>query len=88
MNVVAFGLDFVVVLFPLQVHQVQLVDESKFFEEFKGPVHRGPVDIWFAFSCKLQQGCGIEVLFGLLNDFNEDTALRRQTHALGGKFVQ
>ena len=88
MNVIASGLDFVVMFFALQVHQVQLVDESKSFEEFDGSIHRRAVDVWFASSRKFQQRCGIEMLLGVLNNFYEDAALRRQAHSLGRKFVQ
>lgn len=88
MNVIAPGLDFVVMFFTLQVHQVQLVDESKSFEEFNGSIHRRAVNVWFASSGEFQQGCGIEMLVGVLNNFYEDAALGRQAYALRRKFVQ
>jgi hypothetical protein len=88
MNVVASGLYFVVMFFTLQMHQIELVDESKSLEEFNGSIHRRAVDVRFASFRKFQQGRGIEMPVGVLNDLYKDAALRRQAHSLRGEFVQ
>ena len=36
---------FVVVLFTLQVHQVQLINQAEFLQQFNGSIHRRTVNI-------------------------------------------
>ena len=45
MEMVLLCLDLVIMLFPVQVHQVQLIDQPQAFEQFKGPVNGRAIDV-------------------------------------------
>ena len=68
-QVIAPGFYLVVVLFTLQVHQVQLVDESMLFQQLDGPIDRSPVDLRLSLARQLQQRGCVEMFRSLLNHF-------------------
>ena len=74
MQVIAFGARLVVMLFPFQVHQVELVDQPQLLQQFDGAVYRGAVDSRRAFASQLQQGSGIQVSAGFLNNLPQPGA--------------
>ena len=86
-NVFASGFHFVIMLFALQMHQVQFVDQPMLLEQFEGPVHGGAIDIREASLGDFQQGSGIHMPIGLLNNFNENAALLGQANAFGSEFI-
>jgi len=88
MNMIPPGLDLVIVLFAVQVHEVQLIHEPEFLEQFNGAVHGGTIDAGFSLPRQLQQGSCIEMGVSLLNDFDKRTALSRHSYALCDEFVQ
>ena len=88
MDVIPARLHLVVMLFALQVHQNQFIDQPKLFQEFDGSIQRCTVNIRLLPSGQLQERSGIQMLFGALNDFDKDAALRGKAHALGCKFIQ
>jgi hypothetical protein len=44
-NMIAFGLHLVIMLFSLQMHEIELIDEPEFLEEFDGAINRSPIDM-------------------------------------------
>lgn len=88
MNVIPACLDFVVMLLALQVHQIQFVNQPKLLQEFDGSIHCRTVNVRLPLPGQIQKRSGIQMLFGALNDFDKNAALRGEAHALGCKFVQ
>lgn len=54
-NVILLGSDLVVVLFPIQMHEIEFVNESQPLQLLDGPVHGGAVDTWLSLSSQREQ---------------------------------
>lgn len=50
---------FVVVLLTVEMHQVELIDQSAGLEHLQGPVHSDAVDLWIFFFRKVKQAFGV-----------------------------
>ena len=64
------------------VHQVQLVHQAAFLEQFQRPVHRHAIEFGIFFARQLIQALGIQMLAGLIDQVEQDLALPREPHAL------
>jgi len=80
-DVVARAVAFVVVPVPVDVQQVQLVEQAQALEHFQGAIDGHAVDVGVNFLRALQDGVGAQVPFGLVHHFQQDPALARQAHA-------
>jgi len=85
---ILLGADFVVVLLPVQVHQVQFVNQAHALEQVDGAVDGGSVDIRIALASLLQQPLRIQMRIRVLNGFNHGAALWRQPHTLRLDFTE
>jgi hypothetical protein len=47
---ISLGLHLVIMLFPLQMHEVELIDEPEFLEEFNGAINSSPIDVRLSFA--------------------------------------
>jgi len=81
-NVVAGAMSFVVVAIAAEVEEIELVDETFFFEEVDGAVDGDEVDGGIHFLGALEDLVDVEVLLGGVHDFEDDTALAGQANSL------
>ncbi len=81
MEMVLLCLDLVIMLFPVQVHQVQLIDQPQAFEQFKGPVHGRAIDVGVPLASASQQRGSVKMGVCLLDGFDQRAPLRGQTNA-------
>ncbi|MEO8659540.1 MAG: hypothetical protein ABI693_13800 [Bryobacteraceae bacterium] len=63
------GLDFVTVLFAIEMHQVEFVKQPEFLEKFKGPIYGRSIYPSVALACQLQQRCSVKMLIRILDRF-------------------
>jgi len=81
-DVVARAVGFVVVTVAAEVEEVELVDEALFFEEVDGAVDGNEVDGGVHFLGALEDLIDVEVLFGVVHDFENDAALAGEANSL------
>jgi hypothetical protein len=81
MEMVLLCLDLVIMLFPVQMHQVQLIDQPQAFEQFKGPVHGRAIDVGVPLASASQQRGSVKMGVRLLDGFDQRAPLRGQTNA-------
>ena len=81
MEMILLCLDLVIMLFPVQVHQVQFIDQPQAFEQFKGPVHGRAIDVGVPLASASQQRGSVEMGVCLLDGFDQRAPLRGQTNA-------
>lgn len=74
-DVVAGPVGFVVVAVAAEVEKIELVDEAFFFEEVDGAVDGDEVDGGVHFLGTFEDLVNVEVLFGVVHDFENDAAL-------------
>jgi hypothetical protein len=55
MQMIFLGLDLVVVLLSVEVHEVKFIDHAETFQQLKRPVHSRAIDVWIALSRETQQ---------------------------------
>ena len=55
MDMIAFGLDLVIMLFALQVHQIEFIDQPQLLEQIDGAIHRGTVDVRFPLAGQFEK---------------------------------
>ncbi len=87
MHMLSPGLHLVKVLFPFQMHEIQLIHQPEFFQKFNGSVDGGPVDVWPPLPCLFEQRDSIQVLLRSLNDFDQRAPLRRHPDPLRGQLI-
>ena len=75
MAMVFARLHFVIVLLALDVHQVQLIDQSLVLQQRNGAVNCRSIDIRFTLSCQAQQFRRIKMTRNFLNNFNDRPSL-------------
>src|SRR3990170_1346555 len=80
-DVVAQAVAFVVVAMPVDVQQVELVEQAQALEHFQGAIDGDAVDVGVNLLRALQDGISAEMLFRLVHDFQQDPALARQAHS-------
>lgn len=73
---------FVEVLFPIKVHQIELVDESAFLQHFQRTVDRHSIDFRVFFFREVKEALGIQMLCRFINQLQQDLALPRQPDSL------
>jgi hypothetical protein len=78
MQMVFLRLDFVIMLFSVEVHQVQLIDEPEPLQQLQGPVYGRAIDIGVPLSGSRQEGGCIKVGVRALDGFDQRTPLRGQ----------
>jgi hypothetical protein len=88
MQMVLPGLDFVVMLFAVQVHQIELIDHAQPFEQLERPVHRSSINVRIPLASKLQEALCIQMSCGLLNGRDEGATLGSQPYSSGLYFTQ
>jgi hypothetical protein len=88
MQVILLRLDFVIVFFAVEMHEIELVDHAQALEQFDGPVNCGAVDLWIAFAGQLQQLRRIQMAGCLLDRLDQRAALSGKTNSLGFYGVQ
>jgi hypothetical protein len=82
MQMVFLRFDFVIVLFPVEVHEIQLIDQAQPLQQLQGPVDGRAIDVRVALARAQQQGGGVKMGIRLLDGFDQRAPLRRQTNAL------
>ena len=85
---VALGLYLVVVLFTLQMHEVEFVDQAQLLKELDCAINSGAVDVRLPPAGKFDQRAGIEMLLCFLNGLAKRRALRGQTNTSGTWFSE
>jgi len=88
MQMLLLGLDFVIVLFAVEMHQVQFVDQAQLFEQLDGSVNRSLIDIRIPLARHVQQACCVQMGSRLLNGLNQSAPLRSQPDPSGFHFIQ
>jgi hypothetical protein len=79
---VAGTVGFVVVPVAAEVEKIELVDEAFFFEEVDGAVDGDEVDGGVDFLGAFEDLVDIEVLLGVVHDFEDDAALAGEANSL------
>src|SRR5215831_755848 len=74
-DVVALRASLIVMLFALQVHQIQFVDQPVAFQEVEGSIHRDPVHLRVDLPRSAKDLAGIEMLLGRLDHAEDGSAL-------------
>ena len=82
MDVVAGAVGFVVVAIAAKMEQIELVDEAFFFEEVDGAVDGDEVDGRVHFLSAREDLVDVEMLFGVVHNFEDDTALAGEANSL------
>ena len=82
MEMIFLGLDLVVVLFTVEVHQVQLIDHPESLQQLDGSVHRSSIDIRISIARQLQQALRVQMSRRLLNGLNQCASLCGQPYPL------
>src|ERR1700677_817329 len=77
----AVCLGLVVVLFALDVHQVQLIDQAVSFEQRNRSIDGGAVALRIPLSGDLQQSCRVEVPGSILNNAYQQAPLRSHANS-------
>jgi hypothetical protein len=80
-DVVAGAVGFVVVTVAAKVEQIELVDETFFFEEVDGAVNGDEVDFRADFLGAIEDLIDVEVLLGGIHDLEDDAALAGEANA-------
>lgn len=88
MHVIDVGFRFVEVFLAVQVHEVQLIDQTQFLQQLNRPVNGRPIDVFVALPRQFQQSCGVQVAIGGLDGFDKDPALARDANASQGQFLE
>ena len=81
-NVIAGAVGFVVVAVTAEVEKVEFVDEAFFFEEIDGAVDGDEVDGGVHFLGAFEDLIDVEVLLGIVHDFEDDAALAGEANSL------
>jgi hypothetical protein len=76
MEMIFLCLDLVVVLFTVEVHQVQFIDHPEALQQLDGSIHRSSIDIRISIARQLQQALRVQMSRRLLNGLNQRAALR------------
>ena len=85
-DVVSLRATFVKMLFPLQVHEVELVDKALPFEQIQGAIDSDAIDLRIEFLGAAQYASGVEVLLGSFYDAQDHLALAGHAKAAGDEF--
>ena len=80
--------DLVVVLFPIQVHQVKFINQPQLFQEFESSVHGRTIDLAISFPGQRQQGGRIQMAVGFLNGFEQYSSLPGDADAPQSQFLK
>ena len=81
-DMVTGAMGFVVVAITPQVEKVEFIDETLFLEQVDSAVDGDEVDVGIDFLCAGEDLVDIEVLLGVVHDFENDTALAGQANSL------
>jgi hypothetical protein len=81
-DVVAGAVGFVVVAVAAEMEEVELVDEAFFFEEVYGAVDGDEVDGGVHFLGAFEDLIDVQVLLGVVHDFEDDAALAGEANSL------
>lgn len=71
MAVIAIGLGFVIVFFALDVHEIEFVDQASLLEQSDGAVDGSAINRWIFLFGNLEQGSGVQVARGVLDDADQ-----------------
>jgi hypothetical protein len=81
MDVVPRAMSFVIVPIAAEMEEIELVDETFFFEEVDGAVDGDEMDFGADFLRAIEDLIDVEVLLGGVHDLEDDAALAGQTDA-------
>jgi hypothetical protein len=81
MQMVFLCLDLVVMFFSVEVHQVQLIDQSHALQQLKRPVDGRAINLGIPLASPRQQGGRVQMGICTLNGFDQRAPLRGQTNA-------
>jgi len=81
-DVIARAVGFVVMAVAAEVEEIEFVDEALFFEEVDGAVDGDEVDGGVHFLGAFEDLIDVEVLFGVVHDFENDAALAGEADSL------
>jgi len=81
-DVIAGAVGFVVVAVTAEMEEVEFVDEAFFFEEVDGAVDGDEVDGWVHFLGAFKNLVDVEVLLGVVHDFENDATLASEADSL------
>ena len=87
MRVFLLQASFVVMLIAGMVHEVELVDESAFFEQFQRSIDGDAIEFRILFLGKLIQAFGVEMEAGMVDQVEQDAPLPGQPDATLAKRV-
>src|ERR1700758_3880453 len=85
-NVVALGPALVEMLFALEMHEVQFVDQAVALQQAEGAVHGDAIDLGVDAAGLAQDLAGIEVLAGGFEDAEDSTPLPRHAQPARHEF--
>jgi hypothetical protein len=71
MEMILLSLDLVVMLFSVEVHQVQFIDHPESLQQLDGSVHRSSIDIRISIARQIQQALRVQMSRRLLNGLNQ-----------------
>jgi hypothetical protein len=82
-DVISLRATFVVVFFTLQMHEIELVDQTLALEQVEGAVDGDTIDLGIELSGTAKDSGGVEVLLGGFDDAEDHFALAGHAKAAG-----
>ena len=88
MNVLYGGLRLVKMLFSIQVHEIEFINQAKPFKKFERSIDRRSIDLVILFLCERKQGRRIKMTLSLLDDFEQNPSLSGDADAPQREFLK
>lgn len=73
---------FIVVLFAVEMHQIQLIHQAALFQKLQRTVHGDTIDFRISFFCKEIEAIRVQMPTGPIDQIEEYLALTREAHPL------
>ena len=77
-RVLLFQAGFVVMLFALEVRQIQLVHQTAFLEQLQRAIHGDAIELGIFFLGHLIQALGVQMQAGVVDQIEQQTPLARE----------
>ena len=88
MQMIFLRLYFVVVLFTIEVHEVQFIDQAQALQEIKSSIDSRAVNVGIPAPSLGEKGCCVEMGVRFLDGFNQSASLRREANSTSLYLIQ
>lgn len=88
MKMVPLGPDLVVMLLPVEVHQIELVNHAQLLQQLNRSIDGRTVDVWRSLTSQPEKACCVKVRRRLLNGLDQSPALSSEAYSSGFHLIQ